>query len=295
MSGIERFISSLKGIKKKGNYRLFYRGHSDADGYKLEPSLFRNSKAYRKESHIFRTLLASQPQEFRDDSSTLEKLVRMQHYSLPTRLLDITSNPLSALYFATSSIHKDDVDGEVVVFKVRENKIKFFDSDTVSCLSNIAFLNPSERNKLRRFIRSVDDIEEFNNNSVVKRLVQFIRAEKPYFLAEIDPNHLREPVFVIPKLSNKRILAQNGAFIVFGLSDEISDENDFDIEIERIRIRAGGKDQIRKDLDLVGYNKGSMFPEIESSAQYITSRLDIDFEDTPTRKAGLRRIPLSSD
>lgn len=295
MSGIEQFISSLKRIKKKGNYRLFYRGHSDADNYELQPSLFRNSKAYRKESHIFRTLLASQPQEFRDDTSTLEKLVRMQHYSLPTRLLDITSNPLSALYFATSNTDKDNVDGEVIVFKVRENKLKFFDSDTVSCLSNIAFLNPSERNNLRKFIKSVGNIKDFNDNPVVKRLVQFIKAEKPYFLPEIDPNHLREPVFVIPKLSNKRILAQNGAFIVFGLSNKIYDENDFDIQIERIRIIPDDKGQIRKDLDLVGYNKGSMFPEIESSAKYITSRLDIDFEDPPTRKAGLKRIPLRSD
>jgi len=38
----------------------------------------------------------------------------MQHYGIPTRLLDITSNPLVALFFACIEFPK--VDGEVIFF-----------------------------------------------------------------------------------------------------------------------------------------------------------------------------------
>jgi hypothetical protein len=50
-----------------------------------------------------------------------------------------------------------------------------------------------------------------------KRLHQFIRSEKPYFQPIINPIDLFVPYYVHPKMSNRRILAQSGAFILYGL------------------------------------------------------------------------------
>jgi hypothetical protein len=75
----------------------FYRGVTKLIGV-VNPSVFRSELRRRNEKLMFDQLLAMNPSDFVGDSTTLDKLVRMQHHGLPTRLLDITANPLMALF-----------------------------------------------------------------------------------------------------------------------------------------------------------------------------------------------------
>lgn len=79
------------------DYHIFYRGQSDKS-FELIPSIYREKFLIQNENRIFRDIIAQSPADFKGCTSTFEKLVKMQHYSLPTRLLDITTNPLVALY-----------------------------------------------------------------------------------------------------------------------------------------------------------------------------------------------------
>ena len=65
----------------------------------LCPSILRLPRLRENESRLYHELLIECPEEFEKCPSHLEKLVKMQHYGLPTRLLDITGNLLVGSVF----------------------------------------------------------------------------------------------------------------------------------------------------------------------------------------------------
>lgn len=272
ITSVEQFIKVIFSKQAEPGEEIFYRGHSD-EKYQLVPSLFRhndkgNFKYLRDEDSLVKEILTSQPAEFFSDKYMLDKLVRMQHYGLPTRLLDITSNPLIALYFSCMSGFDNGLtekDGQVVSFKSKKEKIKFFESDTVSCIANLAMLPYKLKNELSTYIAA----EALNNSAACKKLVHFIREEKPYFNNEIDPQDLSRIIFVRGRVSNARIASQSGAFLLFG-NDAVLPENDIKFPVQRIIIR--NKIQIIKELARLNITEGTVYPGIEKSAIEIAKK-----------------------
>lgn len=282
VQSVADFISIILSRPTTPRMLSTYRGHGSLE-FKLQPSIFRRPSTRENEHILLRELIAAHPEDFNGDTNALEMLVRMQHYSLPTRLLDVSMNPLVALYFACESVKKRvritrggrsssktvENDGHVVILSVPKRCIRYFDSDTVSCLTNLARLPL----KLKERIDTSLEMEEFNNSMPVKRLLHFINQEKHGFLPEIEPSDLDRIILVKPKQNNKRILAQAGAFFAFGLTDEIVDGNEHSIKVERISVAADLKPEILSQLDKLGINEKTMFPEIERAARYITGSL----------------------
>ncbi|MFM5352081.1 FRG domain-containing protein [Aeromonas dhakensis] len=264
---VQGFIGKVLMSERESGSEIFYRGHSNKNKYKLEPSLFRKdgdgNYLYLENEHIlYRELIVSNSADFQSDEYTLDRLVRMQHYSLPTRLLDITSNPLIALYFACKSTPNED--GEVIVFSLARSEVKYFDSDVASCISNLARLPKSEKDNIGF------KNDTFNEQMSVKRLIHLIREEKPYFEPKIIPDDLRKIICVKGKKSNDRISSQSGAFLLYGL-DAVMDEEGTE-EINVMRITVSNKSSILKELDLLNINESTVFPYIENSAKYVADK-----------------------
>lgn len=279
LTSLQQFVAAVLRRKYAEGEEVFYRGHSSQSRYKLEPSLFRKNSngdyMYLPKEHLlYRELLVSNAADFASDTSTLDRLVRMQHFSLPTRLLDITSNPLIALYFACKS--NPDEDGEVIAFVVKSEQVKYFDSDTAGCIANLARLPRAADDEIKfpvlkaREKLTDAEISDFNLQPVIKRLIHFICEEKPFFEAKVNPHDLKRIICVKGKKTNDRISFQSGAFLLFGLDAKLNETGDKDVRIARFRIAE--KRRILKDLDALNINESTVFPYIENSAKYVAEK-----------------------
>lgn len=266
------FISAIKhwDTGRDQSMTPIFRGQTNKS-WDVQPGILRPGRAkfLENERNAVRDLLSIHPQEFQHDSSMFDKLVTMQHFGLPTRLLDVTSNPLVALYFS-SAPSEIEVDGRVDIYAVPPARVKYFDSDAVSCVANLSNLSSTEKEQIRTSFGVPQS--KFNALPVVDRLLQFIRIEKPYFRPEILAIDLFRPYYVIPKMSNRRIIAQNGSFLLFGLEQPPETNIPKDIKGATIPIDKNAKSDIRKELGLLGIKESSLFPEIDRAAIFVAER-----------------------
>lgn len=267
---VTAFIDAVRGARR-GTGATSFRGQKN-EAWGISAGIFRPATSMlQHEKQAVQDMISVHPQEFQSDMTMFDRLVRMQHYGLPTRLMDLTGNPLVALYFATEEMahFQDPADGRVTIFAVPAGRVKYYDSDAVSCVANLALLSNEERLQISR--SEAADTRSFNRIAAVKRLLQFVRAEKPYFQAKLQREDLYRRHYVTPKMSNRRIVAQSGAFLTYGIEDKSSGIKR-DITMQHILVDKERKAEIRIELNLLGINEISLFPELDRAASYISRR-----------------------
>lgn len=264
------------------NRNLLFRGHTNIN-YEIKPSLFRTPQFYENEYMMYQELVLRCPDDFLRCDTHLDFLVEMQHYGLPTRLLDFSFNPLVALYFACET--KDNT-GEVIVYAVKNESILYAKDKTVTMLSCLPMMKYKKQCSICNAMSATDShIQEKDFGEYWNEL----RMELPQIESSFDSNLLRWPVFVKPTRSNRRITHQEGAFLLWGINSVIyspSEEigSDFIGDQEKYRfskdekkriyyIPSSKKEAILKSLNRLGINAAYIYPEIDDVAAYIKNSM----------------------
>lgn len=155
---------------------VWFRGQGMAK-YTLLPSLLRHSNGLQKEQEMFHTFRRFAERIFKNSESEWETLFNMQHYHIPTRLLDWSETFGVALYFAVNN--SDGIDD-----------------------SALYLLDPLKLNEecgKDKVYRLPFDEEEFKYSTIYWQ-------NKPF--------KANSPIAVEPVFQNDRINAQRGTFTV---------------------------------------------------------------------------------
>lgn len=278
---------SLKHIeKKKMDIRkkqspamycnIYYRGQANSS-YALLPGVLRETYQHGREDnweHKYYQNIKTKCPDYFVGKGHLEQLVIMQHYGCPTRLLDVTSNALVALFFACYSDDEQEqinTNGKVFVFSPYEDEVLSFDSDRALMLACLPKMTGPEKEKIYQdAVKRICEGKELSKSvsNSVERLYHEIKLEAPDFERRINPLDLLTPYFVQPLNDNARINRQSGAFIICGLFQHSRDVSKTLSRMVGLEIEISNKERILEELENVGISEATLFPEIENVAHY---------------------------
>lgn len=167
---IDELLQFVNDLYELHGLRLWYRGVENAN-WKLIPSIQRSGHRIENERYLTNDFYIKAKQILKqcpDKKNYAAWMSMMQHYGLPTRLLDWSSSPLISVFFATETYDKSSqIDACVWVLapgKLNEkegfgNCIYPVDADTIQEMLLPAFKNRGHNKKLVDKIIAYHSIE----------------------------------------------------------------------------------------------------------------------------------------
>lgn len=212
---------------------VWYRGMSRAD-YKLLPSLHRVPNGLQKEQDLFNEHERSAARLTAKRSNDWELLFDMQHYGIPTRLLDWT-----------------DVLGVAIAFALYDTKDDGQDS-------SVHVLDPKKLNSK-------------SGSAEVRRPTSDVNFEYKKIYWHGIPFKAVYPIAIDGPLQNDRMIAQQGAFTLHGSDFDYFDTNGHDC-LRKIVMKPGAKAGAREFLEYSNLNAYSIYPDIVGMARHIVRK-----------------------
>lgn len=228
------------------------------EAHSLEHRLFHDFSrylyAYRPE------LICTVPEDEKSNTRAMQEWRQLsiaQHYGLPTRFLDFTTNVLVALFFAveepverrkTTESHLEEQDSAVWCIEV-PNRLKVWQvwKEGDLWLSPLEFAEKGSAPPIANFV---------NTAFVPEHIDERIRAQGSVFMCE--PRGKKYDWQLHVNLRDKTKIVLNN----------ITGEEK-GTKTLKIRIPKEARESLREELDLVGINRATLFPDLGSAARYL--------------------------
>jgi hypothetical protein len=227
-NGILECVKTAKSTLKNPE-QIWFRGQSNS-AYALLPSLMRAGNATDKESFIFQKFVQFSFKVFSRRKTDWETLFDMQHYGLPTRLLDWSETLGISIFFAAN---------------YRNEK----------CDAAVYVLDPVALNEYSG-LKEVPFIPE-NTDFDYKKIYWHKKPFAPVY-----------PIAIQPIFQNDRILAQNAMFTVHG-DDATPIETLCPKAVKKVVLTQQAILEAQAFLEVSNINARSVFPDMMGVAAHV--------------------------
>jgi hypothetical protein len=233
VESISDFLTALREDQATNPGTVWFRGHADA-AWQLMPGFMRSTAQTSETTLLNRFRQSAAMLADRRPLSSFDWTFLMQHYGVPTRLLDWSESPLISMYFAVEDWKKrPEIDA------------------ALWCLWPTS---------LNRHANIVDKIEG-----------QYIPSFEDEELQSYSTDSLRQnarlelfPVATIATRNNARIQAQMGTFTIHHNKNIAIEDIGNKEHVAKYVIPHGAKETLAAELKLLGMTRFSLFPELAS-------------------------------
>ncbi|HAY3506933.1 FRG domain-containing protein [Elizabethkingia anophelis] len=265
---LAEYQKTIENLQNSG--MIWFRGQSNAS-YEIVPSLFRekfvigdnqgidrHKYGFKKSDAIMKNDIKA-IEVFKNKFkilypsrviSEIDCLYLMQHYGIKTRLLDFTTDPIIALYFALNKFKKCDNENDEYV-DIDEKDGYSEKGSSIFCI------DPNFLNK-----------ESFNDGEIVN-------LENSEFSEIKDTFH---PVAIETDFDEPRIKAQKSKFVFFGVDYKPYEAYDvLKSHYHKIIIPNSARKDMFNEIKQKGYNHFTIYPDLKGLALETNDEIESDY------------------